>query len=187
MQERRRCDWARTAEAIHYHDEEWGRPEHDEARLFELITLEGAQAGLSWDTILRKRGGYRRAFADFDAETAAGYGAAEIERLLADPGIVRHRGKIESTIRNARALLELHASGGSLDGLLWSFVEGRPLVNHWRTLAEIPPRSELSDRMAKELKRRGFRFLGSTTCYALMQAAGLVDDHLPHCFRRTAP
>jgi DNA-3-methyladenine glycosylase I len=179
-----RCAWAGSDPLmVAYHDEEWGVPEHDDRRLFELLTLEGAQAGLSWSTILRKREGYRRAFADFDPERVAGFGTGEVERLLADSGIVRNRLKIESTVANARAVLALQADLGSLDALLWSFVDGAPVVNRFRTLAEIPAETPVSRAMSKELKRRGFRFVGPTVLYALMQAAGLVDDHVVGCFR----
>ena len=182
-QDRSRCDWAKSLEMIRYHDEEWGRPVHDENRLFEFLSLEGAQAGLSWSTILNKREGYRRLFADFDVEQVARFDADDVERLAQDAGIVRNRKKIESTIGNARAILALRQQSLTLDTLLWGFVEGRPIVNHWKTMAEVPAHTELSDRMAKELKKLGFRFVGSTICYALMQAVGLVDDHLVSCFR----
>ena len=168
---------------VAYHDDEWGVPTRDDRDLYELLTLEGAQAGLSWATILRKREGYRRAFAGFDAEAVAGFGADDVQRLLADPGIVRNRLKVESTISNARAVLELDVP---LSELLWSFVDGEQRVNAWRTLAEIPAETPESRAMSKELKRRGFRFVGPTVCYALMQAAGLVDDHTVDCFRRAA-
>jgi DNA-3-methyladenine glycosylase I len=166
-----------------YHDEEWGVPSHDEVHLFELLTLEGAQAGLSWSTILRKREGYRRAFAGFDAETVARFGPKEIDRLLTDEGIVRNRLKVESTVGNARAVLEVREEHGSLAELLWSHVDGTPIVGRWRTLGEIPAETAESRALSKELKRRGFRFVGPTICYALMQAAGLVNDHTVDCFR----
>jgi DNA-3-methyladenine glycosylase I len=165
---------------VAYHDDEWGVPLHGDRRLFELLTLEGAQAGLSWSTILRKREGYRAAFAGFEPEAVARFSARDMERLLADPGIVRNRLKVESTIANARAVLELDES---LDELLWSFVGGSPKVNRWRTLAELPAETVESKAMSKELKRRGFRFVGPTVCYAFMQAAGLVNDHVVGCFR----
>jgi DNA-3-methyladenine glycosylase I len=165
---------------VGYHDEEWGVPLHGERELFELLTLEGAQAGLSWSTILRKREGYRAAFEGFDPGRVARFGDRDIERLLADPGIVRNRLKVESTVANARAVLELD---GGLDELLWSFVGGSPKVNRFRTLAEIPAETVESKAMSKELKRRGFRFVGPTVCYAFMQAAGLVNDHVVGCFR----
>jgi DNA-3-methyladenine glycosylase I len=179
-----RCAWAGSEPLmVAYHDEEWGTPEHDDRRLFELLTLEGAQAGLSWWTILRKREGYRRAFADFEPERVARFGARDVERLLADPGIVRNRLKIESTIANAHAILTAQEELGSFDSLLWSFVEGVPVVNGFREVGEIPAETAVSRTMSKELKRRGFRFVGPTVLYALMQAAGLVDDHVVSCFR----
>jgi DNA-3-methyladenine glycosylase I len=176
-----RCAWVPEGDPLYvaYHDEEWGVPEHDERKLFELLTLEGAQAGLSWSTILRKREGYRAAFAGFDPEAVARFSDADVERLLADPGIVRNRLKVESTVANARAVLELDG----LDELLWSFVGGAPKVNRWTSLAELPAETAESKAMSKELKRRGFRFVGPTVCYALMQAAGLVNDHVTSCFR----
>jgi DNA-3-methyladenine glycosylase I len=179
-----RCPWCGGDPLyISYHDHEWGVPLHDEQRLFEMLTLEGAQAGLSWLTILRKREGYRRAFAGFDPQLVAGFGDADVARLLADPGIVRNRLKIASTVSNARAVLEVQARYGSLDAFLWSFVEGVPIRNRWRTMAEIPASTPLSDRMSRELKNHGFRFVGSTICYAHMQATGMVNDHLAGCFR----
>jgi DNA-3-methyladenine glycosylase I len=165
---------------VAYHDDEWGVPLHGERELFELLTLEGAQAGLSWSTILRKREGYRVAFEGFDPERVARFTERDVERLLADPGIVRNRLKVESTVANARAALEL---AGGLDELLWSFVGGSPKVNRFATLAEIPAETPESKAMSKELKRRGFRFVGPTVCYAFMQAAGLVNDHTVDCFR----
>jgi DNA-3-methyladenine glycosylase I len=184
-----RCSWADSDPLLtRYHDEEWGVPVHDEATLFELLTLEGAQAGLSWLTILRKRGGYRRAFAGFEPETVAAFGERDVLRLLGDPGIVRHRGKIEATIANARAVLELQEDGGSLDALVWSFVGGTPQVNRPRDLTGVPAETAVSRALSKELRRRGFRFVGPTTAYAFMQAAGLVDDHVASCDRaRTGP
>ncbi|HEX4930155.1 MAG TPA: DNA-3-methyladenine glycosylase I [Gaiellaceae bacterium] len=179
-----RCDWCGVDPLyVAYHDEEWGVPERDERKLFELLNLEGAQAGLSWSTILHKREGYRAAFADWDIEAVARFGERDVERLLGDAGIVRHRGKIEATIGNARATLALDVP---LAELLWSFVGGEPRVNTFRTIAEIPAQTPESDAMSKELKRRGFRFTGPTTCYAFMQSAGLVDDHTLDCFRRPA-
>jgi DNA-3-methyladenine glycosylase I len=166
-----------------YHDEEWGVPSHDEVHLFELLTLEGAQAGLSWSTILRKRDGYRRAFAEFDAGAVARFGAKDIERLMKDEGIVRNRLKVESTVANARAVLEVRDERGSFADLLWSHVDGTPIVVGWRTLGEIPAETAQSRALSKDLKRRGFRFVGPTICYSLMQAAGLVNDHTVDCFR----
>ena len=180
-----RCAWVPPADPLYvaYHDEEWGVPERDDAKLFELLNLEGAQAGLSWSTILHKREGYRAAFAGWDAEAIARFGERDVERLLGDAGIVRHRGKIEAAIGNARAALALDVP---LEELLWSFVGGETRVNAFRTVAEIPAQTPESAAMSKELKRRGFRFTGPTTCYAFMQAAGLVDDHVLDCFRRSA-
>jgi DNA-3-methyladenine glycosylase I len=166
-----------------YHDDEWGTPEHDDQRLFELLTLEGAQAGLSWTTILRKREGYRRAFAGFDPEVVARFDDADVARLLDDASIVRHRGKVESTVNNARCILEVQEEQGSFDAFLWGFVDGRRVVHDFAALADLPSESPASRAMSKELKRRGFRFVGPTTMYALMQAAGLVDDHVTTCFR----
>jgi DNA-3-methyladenine glycosylase I len=166
-----------------YHDEEWGVPVHDEAKLFEFITLEGAQAGLSWLTILRRRGGYQKAFMDFDPTRVARFSDLKVERLLEDEGIIRHRGKIESTVSNAKAIVALHKSGHTLDGLLWSFVDGAAKQHDWKKEPSVPASSPEAVRMSKELKRLGFRFVGPTTCYALMQATGLVNDHHPSCFR----
>jgi len=177
-----RCDWAGTDPVnIAYHDTEWGIPVHDEARLFELLTLEGAQAGLSWLTILRKREGYREVFAGFDPQRVAGFDHRCIERLAANPAIVRHRGKIESTVNNARRVLALWESGRTLDETVWSFVDGRPIQNRWRSLSELPASTATSLAMSKLLKKLGFRFVGETTCYAFMQAAGMVNDHLISC------
>lgn len=179
-----RCPWCGSDPLYRaYHDHEWGVPLHDEGRLFEMLILEGAQAGLSWLTILRKREGYRAAFAGFDPRLVAAFNDADTARLLADPGIVRNRLKIASTISNARAALELQAGYGGLDAFLWGFVDGRPIRNCWNSMAEIPARTDLSDRVSKELKRHGFRFVGSTICYALMQSIGMVNDHLTGCFR----
>jgi DNA-3-methyladenine glycosylase I len=178
-----RCGWVPLDDPLYvaYHDDEWGVPERDDRALFELLNLEGAQAGLSWSTILRKREGYRQAFAGWDVEAIARFGERDVERLLGDAGIVRHRGKIESVIGNARATLELDVP---LSELLWSFVGGEPKVNTWQTTGEIPAQTDESKAMSKELKRRGFRFTGPTTSYALMQSAGLVDDHTIDCFKR---
>jgi DNA-3-methyladenine glycosylase I len=166
-----------------YHDEEWGMPSHDDRFLFELLTLEGAQAGLSWSTILNKREGYRRAFADFDPAAVARFGPRDVERLLGDPGIIRNRLKIESTVNNAARVLEVQEEVGSLDAYLWAFVDGRPIVNAFRKVDEIPAETDLSRAISKDLKRRGFRFVGPTSIYAFMQSAGLVDDHTVDCFR----
>ena len=179
----RRCAWPRTELDVAYHDTEWGVPVHDDRVLFELLTLEGAQAGLSWSTILKKREHYRSAFEGFDPARVARFTVARVERLLADPGIVRHRGKIESTISNAKAVLAVQREEGSLDVYLWRLAGGAPRVNRWRSLGEIPSRTPESDAMSKDLKRRGFRFVGSTICYAFMQATGMVNDHVVDCFR----
>jgi len=168
---------------VAYHDDEWGVPTHDDADLFELLTLEGAQAGLSWRTILDKRAGYRPAFAGFDPARVAAYTDDDVERLLHDASIVRHRGKIESTVNNARRIREVQAELGSFDELVWGFVDGRPIVGRWHDLQELPAATDESIALSKELKRRGFRFVGPTTTYAFMQAAGLVDDHVVECFR----
>jgi len=180
-----RCEWTTGSDPLMlaYHDEEWGAPSHDDRHLFELLTLEGAQAGLSWATILRKREGYRRLFAGFDPEQVSRFGTADVERLLQDPGIVRNRLKVESTIVNAARVLELQEELGSFDAYLWRFVDGRPLVGGWRTLKELPAETDLSRALSRDLKRRGFRFVGPTVCYAFMQAVGLVNDHTADCFR----
>ncbi len=180
-----RCTWVPEADPLYvaYHDEEWGVPEHDDRKLFELLTLEGAQAGLSWVTILRKRDGYRRLFAGFDPEVVAGFDPKRVEELLADPSIVRNRAKVESTVANARGVLGVQEELGSLDAYLWGFVDGAPLVGRWKSLAELPAETAESKAMSKDLKRRGFRFVGPTVCYAFMQAAGLVNDHVVSCFR----
>lgn len=184
MNDPTRCAWCSADPLYHaYHDTEWGVPLHDERALFELLTLEGAQAGLSWFTILKKREGYRRAFHDFDAERIARYTAADVARLMADAGIVRNRLKIESTITNARAVLRLREAGGGLDAYFWNFVDGRPIVNAPANLGQVPASTPLSDAISKGLKKRGFRFVGSTIIYAHMQAMGLVNDHTTDCFR----
>jgi DNA-3-methyladenine glycosylase I len=181
----KRCDWVPEADPAYlaYHDEEWGVPSRDERHLFEMLTLEGAQAGLSWSTILRKRDGYRKAFANFDAARVARFSDKDVERLLADPGIVRNRLKVESTVANARATLAVREELGSLDAYVWSFVGGSPIVNRWRRLGTIPAETDESHAMSKDLKRRGFRFVGPTVCYAFMQATGMVNDHVTSCFR----
>jgi DNA-3-methyladenine glycosylase I len=166
-----------------YHDEEWGVPVHDDRALFELLTLEGAQAGLSWSTILNKREGYRRAFDGFDFEKVAGYGDAEVERLLGDAGIVRNRGKIEAAVSNARALMAVREEMKSFDAYIWWFVFGSPKRNAWKSPGEVPGATPESDAMSADLKKRGFKFVGTTICYAFMQAAGLVNDHEVGCFR----
>lgn len=182
-----RCPWCGNDPLYQaYHDLEWGVPLHDDTRLFEMLTLEGAQAGLSWLTILRKREGYRSAFAGFDPLVVAAFNDDDVARLMADSGIVRNRLKITSTISNAAAVLEVQAHYGSLDNFLWSFVEGVPVCNKWITMSELPASTYISDAMSKEMKRLGFRFVGSTICYSLMQAIGMVNDHLAGCSRHEA-
>ena len=181
---KQRCAWADTDPLYcAYHDREWGVPLHDDRALFEFLILEGAQAGLSWITILRKRDNYRAAFDNFDPARIARYGADKIESLLQDAGIVRNRLKVEATINNARKFLDVQEKFGSFDAFVWQFVGGKPRQNHWRGLAEIPASTPESDAMSKELKRRGFKFAGSTICYAHMQATGMVNDHTVDCFR----
>lgn len=179
-----RCDWATTELGIAYHDDEWGRPVHDDRKLFEFLVLEGAQAGLSWETILKKRESYRLAFASFDPEAVSRFDGKKIARLLADPGIVRNRLKVESAVLNAKAFLRVQSEFGSFDHYVWSFVGGAPRQNRWRSMHEVPAHTEQSDALSKDLKRRGFKFVGTTICYAFMQAVGLVNDHLVGCFRR---
>ncbi len=178
-----RCGWATNDLSIRYHDEEWGVPVHDDRRLFEFVVLDGAQAGLSWNTILRKRQRYRVVFDDFDPAAVARYTPRKVERLLADPGIVRNRRKVNAAIQNARAFLAVQEEFGSFDAYIWRFAGGRTKKNAWRTLAEIPTTTPTSDAMSEGLKRRGFKFVGSTICYAFMQAVGMVNDHLVDCFR----
>jgi DNA-3-methyladenine glycosylase I len=180
----RRCAWCGTDPLyVAYHDEEWGMPSHDERHLFEMLILEGAQAGLSWSTILNKRAGYRAAFAGFDPEQVARFGARDVQRLLRNDGIVRNRLKIEAAARNARAFIEVQDEFGRFDAYIWRFVNGKPIQNRWRELSAIPARTAESDAMSKDLKRRGFTFVGSTICYAFMQAVGMVNDHVVDCFR----
>lgn len=179
-----RCAWARTPLSIAYHDEEWGVPVHDDRVLFEFITLEGAQAGLSWETILAKRGAYREAFANFDPERVARFTPARLARLINNPGIVRNRLKIDSTVRNAKAFLAVADEFGSFDAYVWRFVGGAPIVNRRRTLKDLPAKTDESDALSRDLLKRGFKFVGSTICYAFMQAVGMVDDHTIDCFRR---
>lgn len=184
MNAKTRCAWCGTDPLyVAYHDLEWGVPLHDERALFEFLILEGAQAGLSWSTILKKREGYRRAFDHFDAERIAGYGERDVARLLADPGIVRNRLKVASAITNAQATLKLRQEFGGLDAYFWRFVDGRPIDNAWPDLTRIPARTPLSDAISKDLKQRGFKFVGSTIVYAHMQATGMVNDHVADCFR----
>jgi DNA-3-methyladenine glycosylase I len=178
-----RCGWARNELSICYHDEEWGVPQHDERKLFEFLVLEGAQAGLSWDTILRKRANYRAAFDGFDPAVVAGYNQRKIGELLKDAGIVRNRMKIESAVQNAQAFLRVREECDTFDRYVWQFVGGTPRVNSWRGLQQIPARTAESDAMSEDLKKRGFKFVGSTICYAFMQAVGMVNDHVTDCFR----
>ncbi len=183
-QETTRCAWVGNDPLYRvYHDTEWGVPLHDERALLEFLILEGAQAGLSWLTILKKREGYRRAFDDFNVERIARYGEADITRLLADPGIVRNRLKIAATIGNARATLAVREEFGGLDAYFWRFVDGRPIVNAWRSISQVPARTPLSDTISKDLQNRGFKFVGSTIIYAHMQATGMVNDHTVDCYR----
>ncbi len=179
-----RCAWAVSDAAIEYHDREWCVPVHDDTMLFELLTLEGAQAGLSWETILRKRQRYRELFAGFDPTRVARFPPGRIERILTDAGIVRNRQKVESTVRNARAVLRLQSQFGSFDAYLWRLVDGVPVKNRWRSATQVPSSSPLSNALSKDLRARGFAFVGSTICYSFMQAAGLVNDHVTSCFRR---
>jgi DNA-3-methyladenine glycosylase I len=183
--EPKRCEWARSGDSLYlaYHDEEWGVPSHDDRHLFEMLVLEGAQAGLSWATILAKREGYRRAFCGFDPGLVASLNDEDAQRLLGDASIVRNRAKIESAIRNARATLEIHSEFGSLDRYLWG-LSGNTIDRPPRSLSEVPSETEASRAMSRELKRRGFRFVGPTICYAFMQAVGMVNDHVESCFRR---
>jgi DNA-3-methyladenine glycosylase I len=179
-----RCSWARSPLMIAYHDAEWGVPVHDDRTHFEFLTLEGAQAGLSWETILKKRESYRDAFADFDPARVARFTAARVERLLENPGIVRNRLKVASTIQNAKSFGKVQKEFGSFDSYVWNFVGGAPRLNEWRVLREIRPRTAESDSLSRDLAKRGFKFVGSTICYAFMQAVGLVNDHTVDCFRR---
>jgi DNA-3-methyladenine glycosylase I len=181
----KRCAWAPESDPLYieYHDEEWGVPSHDDRHLYEMLVLEGAQAGLSWSTILHKREGYRRAFAGFEPEAVARFKPKDVERLLQDSGIVRNRLKVESAVSNARCVLEVQEAEGSLAAYLWSFVGGRPIVGKFREVGDIPAETAESETMSKDLKRRGFRFVGPTACYAFMQSTGMVNDHVTSCFR----
>jgi DNA-3-methyladenine glycosylase I len=183
MDQHTRCTWARTSLGIAYHDLEWGVPVHDDRLLFEFLTLEGAQAGLSWETILKKREAYRQAFAGFDATRVARFRQAQVERLLRNPGIVRNRLKIGSTVGNAKAFLAVQREFGSFDAYVWSFVGGTPRVNRWKTFRHVPAHTPQSDALSRDLLSRGFKFVGSTICYAFMQAVGMVNDHTIDCFR----
>ena len=181
--ENQRCGWAKNDLARSYHDIEWGVPLHDDRKLFEFLILEGAQAGLSWDTVLRKRENYRAAFDNFDAEKIARYDAKKIESLLQNEGIIRNRLKIASTVSNANSYLKILDEFGSFDSYIWRFARGKPIKNAWKSLSEVPAKTSVSDAMSKDLKKRGFNFVGSTIMYAFMQACGLVNDHLVSCFR----
>jgi DNA-3-methyladenine glycosylase I len=179
-----RCEWAGSdPEMVAYHDTEWGVPVHDDPTHFEFLVLEGAQAGLSWSTILHRRAGYRKAFAGFDIAKVARFTPAKVEKLLGDPGIIRNRAKVESAVRNARAVLSVAEEFGSFDSYIWGFVGGRPIVNSWRRIGQVPPTSAESEALSKDLRRRGFGFVGPTVCYAHLQATGLINDHLISCFR----
>jgi DNA-3-methyladenine glycosylase I len=178
-----RCPWPTQESMIRYHDEEWGMPVHEDRRLFEFLILEGAQAGLSWQTVLNKRENYRAAFDQFEVEKIARYGDRKVAELLANPGIIRNRLKIAATIQNAKAFLKVREEFGSFDKYLWRFVDGKPVINHRRSMKEVPARTAISDAMSKDLLKRGFKFVGSTICYAHMQAVGMVNDHLVACFR----
>lgn len=185
MEERTRCSWAGdTPIYVDYHDNEWGRPTHDDRELFELLVLEGAQAGLSWLTILRKREAYREAFDGFDPAKVARYDEAKVEELMANAGIVRNRRKIEAAVANAELFLDVAREFGSFDTFIWGYVDGEPVVNHWETQADVPATTPLSDRISKDLKKRGFKFVGSTIVYAYMQSIGMVNDHVADCFVR---
>jgi DNA-3-methyladenine glycosylase I len=184
MAENKRCTWCGDDPLYQqYHDREWGVPCRDDQTLFEFVVLEGAQAGLSWITVLRKRETYRKAFAHFDVQRVAAFDEADVERLLQDPGIVRNRLKVASTISNARLFIDLQNEYGSFSNYLWGFVDDKPIVNHWSSLSQIPASTELSDRISKEMKKRGFKFFGTTICYAFLQAVGVVNDHTTDCFR----
>ena len=181
---KKRCEWCGIDPLyVAYHDNEWGIPVHDDRHLFEMLILEGAQAGLSWLTILKKRENYRKAFHDFNYERIASYTSRDVRRLLDDAGIVRNRLKIESTVKNARVTLDILEEFGTLDSFVWRYVDGIPIQNKWKTMAELPVKTEISGMMSKDLKKRGFNFVGPTICYAFMQAIGMVNDHITDCFR----
>lgn len=178
-----RCSWATNELAIRYHDEEWGKPVHDDRMLFEFLILEGAQAGLSWNTILNKRENYRKAFDRFDPARVARFDRRKVQSLLRDPGIVRNKLKVAAAVENAKAFLRIQEEFGTFDRYIWQFVGGKPRVNRWKTLGQVPARTAESDAMSKDLKKRGFKFVGTTICYAFMQAVGMVNDHVVDCFR----
>lgn len=180
----KRCRWCGDDPLyVRYHDEEWGVPVHDDRKLFEMLILEGAQAGLSWITVLRKRDNYRRVMDNFDPETVAAYGRRKLNALMRDAGIIRNKSKLESTVTNARAFLEVQSAHGSFDAYLWDFVDGEPILNRFRSMKQVPASTPLSDTISKDLKKRGFKFVGTTICYAYIQAVGLVNDHVTTCFR----
>jgi DNA-3-methyladenine glycosylase I len=185
MDDKQRCGWAKGELYVQYHDAEWGVPVHDDRILFEFLILEGAQAGLSWETILKKRESYREAFDSFDPAIVARYGRRKIESLLANPGIIRNRAKVEAAVQNAQALLAVQEECGTFDRFIWSFIGGNPRQNTWKSLSEVPGRTPESEAMSKDLRKRGFKFIGSTVCYAFMQAVGMVNDHLVPCFRHS--
>jgi len=178
-----RCDWAKSEQITRYHDEEWGAPVHDDRALFEFLCLEGAQAGLSWETVLKKRDNYRAAFENFEPAAVSAFNQRRLDRLLGDPGLIRNRLKMASAVGNAKALLKLREEFGSFDAYIWRFVDGRPVVNAWQAVKQIPAHTAVSDAMSKDLRKRGFNFVGTTICYAFMQAVGMVNDHLVGCFR----
>lgn len=182
---KKRCDWCEDTfeEYVAYHDKEWGVPVHDDKKQFEFLILEGAQAGLSWSTILKKREGYRKAFADFEVEKVARFDEKKIQTLLNNPGIVRNRLKVRSAVTNAQNFIEVQEKYGSFDEYIWSFVDGKPIQNSWESMNEVPAETDISDKLAKDLKKKGFKFVGSTIIYAHMQAVGMVNDHLISCFR----
>lgn len=182
-QEAARCPWPKTENSIQYHDTEWGVPVHDDRLLFEYLILEGAQAGLSWQTVLNKRENYRAAFDNFEAEKIARYNEARVLKLMNNPGIIRNQLKIRATIQNAKSFLKVREEFGSFDAYFWRFVDGKPVINHRKSMKEVPARTDISDAMSKDLLKRGFKFVGSTICYANMQAVGMVNDHLVTCFR----
>lgn len=179
-----RCAWATSEPELTYHDTEWGVPVHDDRQLFEMLTLEGAQAGLSWRTVLLKREGYRKRFLNFDISAVAAFTQQQVEDALLDSGIIRNRLKVVSVVKNAQAVIAIQSEFGSFDAFLWNFVDGKPIVGSWRAVAELPSKTPLSDKMSRELLARGFKFVGSTICYAFMQATGMVNDHTEGCFRR---
>lgn len=185
MDTRKRCEWCENSfdEYVKYHDEEWGVPVHDDQKHYEFLVLEGAQAGLSWSTIIKKREGYRKAFANFDYKKVAKYDEAKIEQLLQDPGIIRNRLKVRSAVTNAQRFLEVQKEFGSFDTYIWQFVNGKPIVNKWKSIGQVPASTKESDALSKDLKKRGFKFVGTTIMYAHMQACGLVNDHTVDCFR----